>query len=366
MNPSRHVLSFFFVLLPALFAVPIFGELSAERPAEKKSLFVVPVVYYTPETRIAGGLTGIWAFRLAGGGPPAPSSSLRTALIYTQNKQTQLQLYWDLVISGQRLRVNGDLRYARYPQQFYGIGPDTGEKDQETYSSDTLKFRLNLDRQIVAGWHAGLHLEWNQETIGQVLPGGLLEGGRIPGASGGTLSGFGVYGGRDTRNSTYAPSRGHYLRLEWDLFPTWLGSDYSCSLFTLDGRGYLPLTARQQLACQLLVLGGTGTVPFQLMPGLGGQNLLRGIYLGRFRDRSLLAIQADWRVAFGARFGGVAFAGLGQVASRPGLLDFTRARFTFGGGLRYLFSPRDGIGLRVDCGFFAGKPAFYLTVGEAF
>ena len=356
------------LLLASLLLPWLPSDLPADGDPVKKdrSLFIVPVAYYTPETRIAAGLTGIWAFRFAAEEPGVPASSLRTAMVYTQNKQTQLQLYWDLIMRGSALRINGDLRYARYPQRFYGIGPDTDEEQKETYSSDTLKFRLNLDRRIVSGWNAGLHFEWNRESMRETEADGMLASGRLPGALGGNVSGVGVYWLRDTRDSTFAPRRGLYLRAEWDSFLSWLGGDFRYSMLTLDSRGYLPMGSGQQAAAQLLVQQGSGTIPFQSMPGLGGQNLLRGVHQGRFRDRRLLALQADWRVTLGRRFGGVLFTGIGQVAPTWSRLDLTEAHLTFGAGVRYLFKPKDGIGIRGDIGFFAGKPAFYLTVGEAF
>ena len=77
-----------------------------------------------------------------------------------------------------------------------------------------------------------------------------------------------------------------------------------------------------------------GHVPFQLMPSLGGQNLLRGYFAGRFRDHKAIAAQSELRFRVWRRMGGVLFASLGQVAANRQQLAVDRLHYAYGFGLR--------------------------------
>jgi hypothetical protein len=121
------------------------------------------------------------------------------------------------------------------------------------------------------------------------------------------------------------------------------------------------------LAYQAIARATTGDPPFQLLPAIGGQNLLRGVYDGRYRDRYALAGQAEYRAHLWWRFGAVAFLGAGQVARRGGDFRIDGLHPTGGGGLRFTLDPRERMNLRVDYGMGqGGTSGLYITVGEAF
>ena len=63
------------------------------------------------------------------------------------------------------------------------------------------------------------------------------------------------------------------------------------------------------LALQGLAAYMPGEVPFANMPVLGGQNLLRGLFGGRYRDQTLVAAQAELRLPVWRWIGLAAFAG---------------------------------------------------------
>jgi len=97
---------------------------------------------------------------------------------------------------------------------------------------------------------------------------------------------------------------------------------------------------------------------------------MRGYYTGRYRDRNLIAGQAELRYRIWQRFGVVGFLGTGEVANK----SFSAAALKpdYGGGLRYFFDIEKGLSLRADYGI-GEKPAgesresgFYLALGEAF
>ena len=104
-----------------------------------------------------------------------------------------------------------------------------------------------------------------------------------------------------------------------------------------------------------------------MLPKFGGLNLLRGYYDGRYCDRSLLALQAEYRRPVMGTLRPVRLCrhrpGAGQ---RFSLLELSGFHLAGGVGLRYKFNRRENLNVRLDIGFAGAAPAFYLTFAEAF
>src|SRR5690606_559727 len=77
------------------------------------------------------------------------------------------------------------------------------------------------------------------------------------------------------------------------------GTDSAFRRVRGDLRAYLPMSSTQALALRLLAAGHGGVggrgVPFHHLFALGDGGGLRGFPGGRFRDRTLLVAQAEWR-----------------------------------------------------------------------
>jgi len=74
------------------------------------------------------------------------------------------------------------------------------------------------------------------------------------------------------------------------------------------------------------------TVPFYLLPGLGGNNTLRSYNDYRFHDRNLLLASVEARVALFTHVDAAGFVDAGNVAHRFGELNLDRT--SIGVGLR--------------------------------
>ncbi len=75
--------------------------------------------------------------------------------------------------------------------------------------------------------------------------------------------------------------------------------------------------------------------PFFMLPALGGGSSLRGYSSWRFRDRTSLLLQAEWRVMVNRYFDLAFFYDTGKVAARAADLDFDNLRDDFGIGVRF-------------------------------
>jgi outer membrane protein assembly factor BamA len=147
------------------------------------------------------------------------------------------------------------------------------------------------------------------------------------------------------------------------------GSDFNLNSFMIDNRLYVPVSKKNVFAAQLYGQFTAGEAPFNLISLLGGENLMRGYYLGRFRDKNMIAGQVEYRLlpfGFSKRIGGSIFFATGQVFSEENKFKWNNFLPTGGAGLRFLVFPEKDIYTRLDISFTHEGSGVYLLIGEAF
>ena len=102
------------------------------------------------------------------------------------------------------------------------------------------------------------------------------------------------------------------------------------------------------------------------LPQLGGAELLRGYFEGRYRDRTLMLAQAEYRFPIIWRFGGVAFGGIGGVSHSLRTFNATAPKWAVGAGLRLQLNEAERLNVRADVGAGHDTFGFYVNVGEVF
>lgn len=100
----------------------------------KVSVTALPILYYTPETKLAFGAGGLLAYRLGLVFKEARPSTLFFAGIYTQMKQYTFQLKPEIYLKNNSIFLTGNFLAERFPTKFWGVGPDTDEEQVETYT----------------------------------------------------------------------------------------------------------------------------------------------------------------------------------------------------------------------------------------
>jgi hypothetical protein len=336
---------------------------------EGSTIVPLPVLFYQPETGTGFGALVTYFFRP--GSPPAgtvPASDLTGSAIYTTRKQILTSLSSRLYLSGGALRLAGSLSFTKFPTKFWGIGNETPDEAEEDYTPITAAFVGEALREARRGWFVGGRIQVAHRTLQEVSDSGQLVTGTVPGSDDGTIVEGALLLTRDTRDNTIYPTRGQFHQAVVLGAATALGSDFGYGGARLDVRGYLSPGGRHVLALRALGDARSGTPPFDLLPQLGGDVLLRGYYQGRFRDHTLVALQGEYRLPVFWRIGLVGFAEAGQVAPRVGDLAFDGFKASLGAGLRFLLAPREGVNIRADYGYGFDVKAggFYLAIGEAF
>jgi outer membrane protein assembly factor BamA len=144
------------------------------------------------------------------------------------------------------------------------------------------------------------------------------------------------------------------------------GSDFDFNRYILNLRQYLSITSNHLLAIQFYGNFVGGYSPFYELPALGGQNLMRGYFLGRYRDKQYVLAQAEYRTSLLWRIGLVGFAGVGDVTDRLELIQLSELKYSVGAGLRFALDVKEKLNVRIDFGIGKNSSGIYFAIEEAF
>ncbi len=345
---------------------PVAVEGSSSRHKER-SFVIVPLFFYTPETLLGGGVAFNYSYHPWSGKDSISRASRFTATtIYTQNNQFNVEFIGDNDLIAGRYNLFSNIALSNYPDRFFGIGNDTSIDDEETYTHRYALLRAIFSKRLLPSFLVGVQYEFEYSNNVDLEPGGLLSSGAITGSNGGIDSGIGLRALWNNRDEVYFPTRGYTFQTSLMFFNRVLGSDYSFTRYTLDARGYLPLWLKSVLAAQLFMNFTDGRAPFHQLSLLGGKDMLRGYYLGRYRDNHMVLAQVEWRQPLFWRLGVVGFAGVGDVASDITGFSLREFKYSLGGGIRYQVDPRNKINIRLDVGFGKKSRGVYFALFEAF
>ncbi|MGA1792274.1 MAG: BamA/TamA family outer membrane protein, partial [bacterium] len=266
----RGIFRYFILILLIFYAAAAYAQKMDEPLGKKKDGIVyIPIIYYTPETKIAGGASVIYYYRNPNSSINSRPSTIQPLLIYTHNKQTISQITFDNYWRNGNYHSRLETTYKEYPDKFYGIGNDTPESIEEDYTSHITHLEMNFQKRLQHALYFGIQYEYQHNKIVEVAENGLLAKGDIFGSEGGLASGAGFLMSFDTRDNIFYPSSGVNYQLSANRFSNSLGSDFTFSRYTLDLRNYFSLFSSHVLALQGYMNILQGQVPFQLMSQVG-------------------------------------------------------------------------------------------------
>jgi hypothetical protein len=334
---------------------------AATARSEGRDGFVLPFVFYTPDTRFGiGGTAGLHQ-HLRGGVRP---SSLFATGIYTVEGQSALdfigQLYPD-----QGHVFQGTARATHFPTAYWGVGPDTVSEARERFTQRYVELALAGERRLAAALRAGPRLHVRAEEITDREPGGELAAGDVIGADGYGALGVGAGITWDDRDGLFAPERGRFAELWYLAYPGRIGGHGPFGRAALDLRAFTSPWPGHVLGAQAYAEVAHGEAPFTLLPRFGGAHRMRGYPEGRYRDRAHYALQGEWRFPLFRRLGGAAFATAGDVAPRLNAFDLRDPKLSAGAGLRFRLTD-EGAALRFDVAATRDGMSYYAIVLQAF
>ena len=379
-------------LLPAMWAMLLFGgfaEVNAQTPKggiasryinslindtadiSRPQFLVYPALSYSPETSWEFGLSGLYVY-FARRDTTNRLSEIKAYTFYTLEKQYGLLINNNLYANQNKWALLGRLRYQKFPLLYFGIGPGTNADYLARVNAVQLQVKERLLRRLGRSVFAGIGADFQQLRSVTFITENRPTITQLPtGALGSRTVGFGPSLIFDNRKNVLNVRRGAYSELSVLRYHKAFGSQHSFTNLIADQRFFIPVNKRDVLAMQVLGNVNIGQAPFHQLALMGGENLMRGYYLGRFRDNNLVAAQAEYRflplpLGFTKRWGAAVFGGYGSVFDEPETLKARHFVWSAGGGLRFLVFPKKDIFTRLDAAFTADGPGFYIFIGEAF
>ncbi|HMP87867.1 MAG TPA: BamA/TamA family outer membrane protein, partial [Lacibacter sp.] len=335
----------------------------------KQGIIVLPLLYYTPDTRWAYGGAGAYYFRVPS--RDSNQADARTSYVqfladYTENKQLDIWSTWNIFTRNENYLLKGDARFRNFPDRFYGIGNSTTKEEMERYSYNLLQLKAMFLKKIRPGLFLGLDYQYEFQYDFSYTAGGLLESGNITGSRGGTGTGFGIVGIRDNRDNIINAYKGSLLELSSYFFVPAMGSNFRYTNLNAQYQKYWQLRHKHILALQTRMRLTYGDVPFLALSTLGGDDLLRGYARNRFRDNHFAGTQIEYRFPLFWRLGMVGFAGVGDVFGSSSQVRLNTLKYSVGSGLRLVVDPAERLNIRFDYGYGREGGQWYFMVAESF
>ncbi len=322
-----------------------------------------PVLFYGEETSWGGGVSGGYYFTKEGKGK---ASNIQGNLIYTLKNQASISILPKFYTENRDFYYSGHIKADYYPDKFFGIGRNAHDSLEENYISKDVSLLFQRQRVLFDAIMVGFQGQWSYYKIDDFEEGGQLINKTITGTKPFFTSGLGLLATWDTRDNFFYPTEGEFYKASLMINSKIFGSKLEFSKLTIDLRNYYPIIGRHLFSLQVFGDFAWGDVPFQYLPAMGGNDVLRGYYKGRYRDNNLLAAQLEYRFPIYKWFKGSMFGSAGDVSREIDEISLKELKISYGFGFRARVNPAN-VHLRFDVGFTPdNKPAFYFTANEAF
>jgi outer membrane protein assembly factor BamA len=338
-----------------------------------RMLIPFPIVSRQPETGWLAGVGFDYYFK------PRDTAVARItrpsfiygAVTYSQLGQFQSDLQWQVFTNENKWFLKGQLGFINFYDRFWGIGNETPESNLSEYNFNRTRVQLRGMNQVATGIYVGAL--WQSDWYTNVDWFNVKEAVKldsVPGTGDNRLIGIGPAFLYDTRDNPYAPYKGWYAELTSTFFLTALGSEFAFQKIQVDVRKFLPLgrTPGHLIGLQTVWNFNMGNeIPFREMGRLGSPMIMRGYFNGRFKDRHMAQVQAEYRFPILGIFSGAAFVSTGRVAANPGDLFEGKYHISYGLGPRVMVNKKQRVSLRLDVALNEfGQIEYYAKFFEAF
>lgn len=357
-----------FCLLANTLQAQKINEFIEKWESKRHRILPLPLISYTPETNWLFGASIAHLYRLRNDSLSNVSYNSLTGF-YTLNRQYVFNLQFQFNFKENANRLEGAAVFEKYPFYYFGLGNNTSSDDREAYNSKKMLLKLRYLRKIAKGFYIGPQVRFQSAyDIKPEKVGGLFEQGLVPGGDGFNATGIGLNFTYDTRDNVLYPFEGHYLQLSNHNYLNFFGSDMQFSNLKFDLRSFVNPGRAHVLAFQSVFDFNIGEQPpFIMLAQIGGEQLLRGILRGKYRERHMLLSQVEYRFPIWWRFSGAVFGGAAEVMNKWNELNWHDVRLAGGAGLRFTLNAQERLNIRFDVGFGPdGSWNWYLVLNEAF
>lgn len=357
-----------------LFTLLIFNTFATivannDSTSTRKSFFLIPHVAYQQETNWSAGVAYGYYFKSK---DISRISSVSGSATYTLQNQFLFNITPKLYLADKKWFIYANLNFRNYPDYYFGIG---NQPTSLKFAYTSRNFNLNLQPQFQLSdkLYIGALLAYKTEKLVSdssvlVLERDVYSQFGSDGWNNYNQLFVGITGNYDTRDNQFYPSKGMFLKAISSFSPRIITDSYALVDYSVDFRKYFPIFRNQILAFQAYSSGvfGKSGVPFQLLPTIGGRDVLRGYRQGMYRDNLLFAAQAEYRFVLYKRLKAALFCSAGDVLNSRNF-EIDKLKVGYGAGLRYRLNDAR-VHLRFDIAKnnYGEKLQFYITATEAF
>ena len=344
----------FFIIVSLI----LFLSVSQSYAQSKNIFFLFP--FYFPETSLGLVFTDILNFKKD---EHKYFSSLNLFAMYTLKNQFSIGAAPALYFDNQNYLLEGKVFFTNFLRKFYGIGNNTVKDEEEEFVNRACGFGIGFSKKIIDNLMFGVQYDLSDMTIQDTDSDGQLQYCK----TNGVISGFGFKAKFDTRNSNIYPTKGVLIRADYLLYNNRFGSKYNYSETKFDFRNYFYIYNKKLLfSYQLYSEFINGNAPIQVLPAIGGSNLLRGFYANRFVDNILLTLQPELKIKITNSIWLALFTGVGNVYESLEDIDLKEIKTATGFGLRIKIKDNPRMNFRIDFAFSNESQGTYFTLMEAF
>lgn len=327
-----------------------------------------PTLAFSPETNWEFGVSSLYVYS-AKRNLKNRLSEVKAFTFFTLENQYGLWLDHAVYTNKNKWFLYGRARYQSFPLLYFGIGPDSPPEYISRIDGQYILLRERLLRETFPSLYIGLELDYQRLNNVKYVDQSLGSSPPSVGSYGSSNLGLGLGVLYDNIHNALNPRKGIYSEWAFLKYSQTLGSDFNMTSYIIDNRIYKPIKKNTVLAFQLYGQFTLGNPPFNMLSLMGGESLMRGYYLGRYRDKHLIAGQVEYRILpfdFSKRWGASVFVAAGEVFSEDNIFQINRLLPTGGFGVRYLVFPEKDIYTRIDISFTGEGRGVYFFIGEAF
>lgn len=341
------------------------GKKFVEFITKRRNFLLAPQFDRSPETGI---LTGLYYLQLYKNKRDSATrtSNTETFLSFTQKKQYIVELNETILFHKEKYILRGNSILTRYNEYFYGIGNNHDLKHRDTIEFNLFQTTQRFTRVIAKKFFAGLQGQYYQTYNIDYRLTSILNRDTTFGKDGSTTVGVGPVFLYDSRDNVIYTRTGFYLDISALFVRKELGSTCQFFNFTFDARKFIKFYKNDVICFQYLINYNQGSVPFRQLGLLGSDVMMRGYYMGSFRDKVMSCGQVEMRIPTWKFIGVVLFAAAGEVQPDVRSFNFDDLKFTYGFGLRFMLIKHERVNVGGDLGFGKGSKALYFGSGESF
>ncbi len=301
---------------------------------------------------------------------------LEFPLEYSTNQYAGLGAYLIVPLSksGKYSLRTGFHYYDRPEDDFFGLGPRSGESARSNFRLEKRIFSTALEAQLSDRVTSAIQLRFSNTGISEGRDNNFPDiqdsfpAQSVPGLSGDEILSIGVTVDWNRLNHPTLPTAGGRVSAETAYLQDTDGQDAQFMRYGLQASQYVPIDNEHVFVVRFLGLineerGGT-SVPLSEKIILGGSKTMRGFREFRFRDDNVILVNFEyrWQVWKYADF--ILFFDEGQVAAEPG--DFALSDFRSSRGLGVRFKGKESQIMRLDFGHSIEGWRFYLSTQMVF